>query len=115
MHDGMAENPNKPVGDTLHVIPRHFASQLQRFLKSPATDNRPVSMSSILLLCEHERMKYNLEAQLILDSSVDLVWSHEYEALQKNVHADASVTVKFVNDVDDEDHHGGALEDDVRK
>ena len=45
-------------------------------------------------------MKYNLEAKLILDSSVDLVWSHEWEALTKNVHADKIVTVYFVNEYD---------------
>ena len=102
MHDGLAENPHQLVGDMLHVIPRHFASQLQRFLKSPATDNRPVSMSSLLLLCPHEKMKYNLEAQLILDSSVDLVWSHEYEALERNCQPNPKVTVQFVNDVEDD-------------
>ena len=111
MHDGMLHNATtKPVGETLHVIPRHFASQLQRFVKSPATDNRPVSMSSILLLCKHGQMMYNLEAQTIIDSSVDLVWQQEYEALEKNVEADARVTVRFVNEILID---GGAAEDAV--
>ena len=62
IHDGMLQNPQLCSSEPLHVIPRHFASQLERFLKSPATDNRPVSMSSILLLCKHKKMMYNLEA-----------------------------------------------------
>ena len=94
IHDGMAANPMKRSGDTLHVIPRHFVTQLQNFVKSPATDNRPVSMSAILLLCPHKRMMYNLEAQIIIDSSVDLVWPQEYQVLERNVEADKRVVVR---------------------
>jgi len=103
IHDGMAANPMKRSGDTLHVIPRHFVTQLQNFVKSPATDNRPVSMSAILLLCPHKRMMYNLEAQIIIDSSVDLVWPQEYQVLERNVEADKRVVVRFVNDDGEED------------
>jgi len=99
MHDGMLQNSHVAFSESLHVIPRHFASQIERFLRSPGTDNRPVSMSSILLLCKHKKMMYNLEAQTILETSVNLVWSREYEALERNVEADARVVVRFANDV----------------
>ena len=102
IYEGMLQNPTMASSDTIHVIPRHFTTQIQSFLKSPSTDNRPVSMSSVLLLCDHKRMKYNLEAQTILDSSVDLVWSKDYEALERHIDADPRVVVRFVNDVDDE-------------
>lgn len=95
LHDQLAKQEDGSRGPTLYIITRHLLTQIQKFLKTPATDNQPVSMSGVLLLCTHGKMMYNLQGQTILDSSCDLVFEHQFDAIRAHINEDVRVTIYF--------------------